>query len=132
MILFSDIIKQYKPLFFKTYKGSILPGRFKALSAMEKCRTLQSKQMLAVCSEEQCFEHVYIPYSCGQRNCPHCQHHEGSQWIENQLKKITCRILPDHLYPSKRTEASRIQESEENLFNDASGSQRGLTEVLPQ
>ena len=28
-----------------------------------------------------------VPHSCGHRNCPHCQHHEGQQWLERQLQK---------------------------------------------
>jgi len=31
---------------------------------------------------------MYIPHSCGHRNCPHCQNHESQQWIENQLNKL--------------------------------------------
>lgn len=28
-----------------------------------------------------------MPHSCGHRNCPHCQAHEGQQWLERQLRK---------------------------------------------
>jgi len=42
--------------------------------------------MLARCTN--CESQVYIPHSCGHRNCPHCQNHENWQWIENQLDKL--------------------------------------------
>ena len=44
--------------------------------------------MLARCSNAECLNETYIPHSCGHRSCPHCQHHESQQWIENQLTKL--------------------------------------------
>lgn len=52
---------------------------------MKDCRTSQSPVMLAQCNE--CEEQVFVPHSCGHRNCPHCQSHESQQWVERQLKK---------------------------------------------
>jgi len=43
--------------------------------------------MLARYTNNNCGELTYIPHSCGHRSCPHCQNHEGWQWIENQLNK---------------------------------------------
>ncbi|MDP6991767.1 MAG: transposase [Candidatus Marinimicrobia bacterium] len=85
MISLSSIIKTFKAEFFALYHGSILPSQLKALSAMENCRTSQSPVMLAQCNE--CEKHVFVPHSCGHRNCPHCQSHESQQWLERQLKK---------------------------------------------
>ena len=87
MILLSSVIKQFKGLFFDTYKTAILPGHKKALFAMERCRTKFAPQMLVCCTNQECSHQTYIPHSCGHRNCPHCQHHESQQWIENQLNK---------------------------------------------
>ncbi len=87
MILLSSIIDEFEALYLKKYKGSILPGHLKALSAMKICRTTRALQMFAQCSDEECSHSAFIPHSCGHRNCPHCQHHEGQQWIENQLNK---------------------------------------------
>jgi len=41
--------------------------------------------MLVGCT--QCDRQLYMPHSCGHRNCPHCQAHESQQWLERQLKK---------------------------------------------
>ena len=41
--------------------------------------------MLVGCT--QCDQKLYVPHSCGHRNCPHCQAHESQQWLERQLKK---------------------------------------------
>ena len=85
MILLSLIIKTFEAEFLAHYQGSILPSQRKALAAMKQCRTTQSPVMLAQC--EGCASQVYVPHSCGHRNCPHCQQHESQQWLERQLKK---------------------------------------------
>jgi len=41
--------------------------------------------MLVECAD--CDQQLYVPHSCGHRNCPHCQAHESQQWLERQLKK---------------------------------------------
>jgi hypothetical protein len=88
MILLSSIITEFESLFFSKYKTSVLPSHEVALNAMKICRTEFSPQMLARCSNDECLNEVYIPHSCGHRSCPHCQHHESQQWIENQLNKL--------------------------------------------
>ncbi len=85
MIYLSSIIETFITDFITHYNGSILPSQFKALTAMKDCRTSQSRVMLAQCDD--CEEHVFVPHSCGNRNCPHCQSHESQQWLERQLKK---------------------------------------------
>ena len=85
MILLSSIIEKFKDMFFDKYKNVILPGHKKALSSMEICRTLYAPRMLACCTNKNCSNHIYVPHSCGNRLCPHCQNHESQQWIENQF-----------------------------------------------
>lgn len=86
MILFSSIINQFESDFLAQYVGRILPSHRNALNAMKICRTHLSHRMLASCCE--CDHQVYVPHSCGHRNCPHCQAHESQQWLERQLKKL--------------------------------------------
>ena len=85
MILLSSIIKTFEAEFLEQYRDSILPGHRQALAAMKHCRSSLSPRMLAQCSE--CDQHLFVPHSCGHRNCPHCQHHESQQWLERQLKR---------------------------------------------
>lgn len=87
MILLSSIINTFEQSFLDTYQNILLPGHNKALQDMKLCRSEQGLHMLARCTDEDCTEQVYIPHSCGHRNCPHCQNHENWQWIENQLSK---------------------------------------------
>ena len=85
MILLSSIIKTFESEFLARYGDSILPSHRQALAAMKGCRTSGSPLMQAQCTE--CDHQVFVPHSCGHRNCPHCQNHESQQWLERQLKK---------------------------------------------
>lgn len=86
-MLLSSIIKEFKDRFLFRYKNTVLPSHKKALQVMEHCRSEHGPHMLAQCTEHNCGKQTYIPHSCGHRSCPHCQNHEGQQWIENQLSK---------------------------------------------
>ncbi len=88
MILLSTIINQFKDRFFDRYGNNLLPSHKKALTAMAQCRQEHGPHMLAQCTDHNCGKQIYIPHSCGHRNCPHCQNHETQQWIDNQLKKL--------------------------------------------
>src|SRR5665647_674373 len=85
MMLLSSIIQTFEAEFLATYQNALLLSQRKALTALKLCRTTQSPVMLAQC--DGCEKQLFIPHSCGHRNCPHCQHHESQQWLERQLKK---------------------------------------------
>ncbi len=104
MILLSSIIETFEAEFLAQYQNSLLPGHHRALCAMKDCRTSLSPLMLAQCTE--CDSQVFVPHSCGHRHCPHCQHHEGQQWLERQLQKqvpaeyfLLTFTLPEELRP---------------------------------
>lgn len=103
-MLLSTIINKFRKRFFSTYKKNLLPSHIKALNAMARCRHEHGPHMLARCSDQQRGQRLYIPHSCGHRNCPHCQNHESRQWLENQLEKqLPCKYylitftLPEQL-----------------------------------
>jgi len=85
MTLLSTIIKTFEKSFIAQYTNRLLPSQRKALSAMKICRTEQSLKMRVACNA--CDHQIYVPHSCGHRNCPHCQAYESQQWLERQLKK---------------------------------------------
>ncbi|UCZ57634.1 transposase [Desulfurispirillum indicum] len=93
-MLLSTIIKEFRKSFLRTYQKNLLPSHIKALESMARCRQAHGPHMVAHCSDHQCAKHVYIPHSCGHRNCPHCQNHESQQWLENQLeKRLPCQYF---------------------------------------
>jgi hypothetical protein len=49
---------------------------------MKRCRNQASLKMQVRCDD--CEHQVYVPHSCGNRHCPHCQHHESEQWLARQ------------------------------------------------
>ena len=84
MILLSSIIKKFESRFFDKYKNSILPSHKKALWNMQRCRTkYYSPHMLVLCTNYRCLNQIYLPHSCGHRNCPHCQNHESTNGLKN-------------------------------------------------
>ena len=85
MIRLSSIIEQFESDFLSQYADRLLPSQRKALVAMRACRNRYSPLMRAHCSD--CKLDLYVPHSCGNRHCPHCQHHESQQWLENQCRK---------------------------------------------
>lgn len=87
MIPLSKVITEFEHKYVDKYTQSILPSHKNALQVMKNCRSKASPHMLVQCSDPECQEYSFIPHSCGHRNCPHCQSHEGQQWIDNQLSK---------------------------------------------
>ena len=86
MILLSTLIAVFDDELREQYGNRLLPGHERALHAMATCRTEESPVMIVRCPD--CGKQETIPHSCGHRNCPHCQHHEGQQWLERQRGKL--------------------------------------------
>ncbi len=86
MMLLSSLITVFADALRAKYGNRLLPGHEHALQAMEKCRTDQSPVMVVACPD--CGKQEIVPHSCGNRHCPHCQHHEGQQWLERQRNKL--------------------------------------------
>lgn len=86
MVLLSKIIKRFEPELYDKFGDTMLPSHKRALAAWKKCRTYENHLMKTQC--EACGEIIYVPHSCGHRNCPHCQNHETEQWLKRQQNKL--------------------------------------------
>ena len=82
----SSIANQYYGAFMKKYGDTALPSHLKAINAIRYCRTPASGELYIMCSK--CNYGQWKPVSCGHRNCPKCQNHEASQWIDRQQRKL--------------------------------------------
>ena len=82
----ASIINQYNDAFMTKYGDAALPGHLKAINAIRSCRTPDSGELYVACSD--CSHTEWKPLSCGHRNCPQCQNHEASQWIDRQQDKL--------------------------------------------
>ena len=86
MIALASIIERFGADYLTQYGSSVLPSQRQALNAMKHCRSMLGPGMLAQCGD--CAEQRVVPHSCGQRNCPHCQHFESQRWIERQTQAL--------------------------------------------
>ncbi|MBF0548889.1 MAG: transposase zinc-binding domain-containing protein, partial [Candidatus Riflebacteria bacterium] len=82
----AEIIKKYHAPFKAKYQKRLLPGHHRALDSISRCRTPESGEMVLKCPD--CGKIEYLPHSCGHRNCPQCQNHETTKWLEKQRKKL--------------------------------------------
>ena len=86
MIRLAALIERFGPDYLAQYGASTLPSQRHALNAMKHCRSSLGAGMLAQCAD--CGAQRVVPHSCGQRNCPHCQHFESQRWIERQASRL--------------------------------------------
>ena len=86
MITLASVIERFEADYLAQYQNAILPSQRHALQAMKLCRSSMAPRMLAQCTA--CSEQRVVPHSCGQRNCPHCQHFESQRWIERQTARL--------------------------------------------
>ena len=82
----ASVITRFESEFLAQYQHQLLPSQFKALKAMQACRSSLCAQMLAQCTS--CGAQRLVPHSCGHRSCPHCQHFESQRWIERQTQAL--------------------------------------------
>jgi len=85
-ITLARVITCFESEFLARYQHQLLPSQFKALRAMQTCRSSLCAQMLAQCAS--CSQQRLVPHSCGHRSCPHCQHFESQRWIERQTQAL--------------------------------------------
>lgn len=82
----AHIIDQYYGELTDRYQDRLLPSHIKALSAIKRCRTPDSGELYVACQD--CHHAQWRPLSCGNRNCPQCQNHVATQWLDRQKAKL--------------------------------------------
>ena len=82
----TSILNQYHNAFQAKYGSRLLPGHLRAIDAINRCRTPEAGQLLVRCTD--CGHTIWQPRSCGHRNCPQCQNHETSLWMDRQQAKL--------------------------------------------
>lgn len=82
MIPLAAIINTFETDLLAQYGSRLNADQRRALAAMKRCRNQASLKMQVRCQD--CAHQVFVPHSCGNRHCPHCQHHESEQWIARQ------------------------------------------------
>lgn len=86
MIPLADIIRLYRDDLLSQYRHRMLPSHHRALEAISDCRTSVLGEALWQCHD--CSKTIRTPLSCGHRNCPRCQNHETTTWLDRQREKL--------------------------------------------
>jgi hypothetical protein len=82
----AKILHQYREPFMRKYEDLLSSDQVKAFNAILTCRTIESGEVAVSCAH--CSHIEWKPLSCGNRNCPKCQNHNTSQWIDRQINKL--------------------------------------------
>jgi len=85
MIRLAEVVRRYRNELLTEYGDRLLPSHYRALDAIEQCRSGAIGEATWSC--DQCQLITYTPLSCGHRHCPTCQNHESTQWLQRQLDK---------------------------------------------
>lgn len=82
----TSIVEQFRERFVAKYAGRLLPGHWRALQAIGRCRTPAAGELHVRCPD--CEQAEWRPLSCGHRSCPKCQNYEASRWLDRQRTKL--------------------------------------------
>ena len=78
----ADIFRQYGPAYRQKYASRMPSTHFKAMWAVEQCRTPALGGQVYRCPN--CEQVQYSYHSCRNRHCPKCQNENAQSWLEKQ------------------------------------------------
>jgi hypothetical protein len=82
----ADVFRHFGPAFRAQHGASLSAARWRAMSAIERCRTAALGGHVERCGE---CGHQRIAYdSCRNRNCPKCQGLARAQWVEDRQAEL--------------------------------------------
>ena len=78
----ADVFRHFGPAFRDQHGASLSPTRWRAMNAIESCRTAALGGHVERCDD---CGHQRVAYnSCRNRNCPKCQGLARAQWLEDR------------------------------------------------
>jgi len=78
----ADIFRQYGPTYRQKYASRMPSSHFKAMRAIEQCRTEALGGQVYRCPN--CEQVQYSYHSCRNRHCPKCQTEHAQGWLDKQ------------------------------------------------
>jgi hypothetical protein len=78
----ADIFRRYGPAYRQKYASRMPGNHFKAMRAIEQCRTPALGGQVYRCPN--CEQLQYSYHSCRNRHCPKCQTENAQIWLEEQ------------------------------------------------
>jgi hypothetical protein len=104
MVELAHILRQFGPIYQRTYQDQLLPSHRRAMHDICHCRTAVFGGHLYICPDCQTTQYSY--HSCQNRHCPKCQHQAGQGWLQRQQDLLLpvpyfllTFTLPDALRP---------------------------------
>lgn len=82
----ADVFRRFGPAFRDRYGTSLSTARWRAMNAIERCRTAVLGGHVERCGD---CGHQRVAYnSCRNRNCPKCQGLARAQWLEDRQAEL--------------------------------------------
>lgn len=82
----ADVFRRFGPAFRDQHGASLSSARWKAMSAIERCRTALLGGHVERCGD---CGHERVAYnSCRNRNCPKCQGLARARWLEDRQAEL--------------------------------------------
>ena len=82
----ADIFRQYGPSYRQKYASRMPGNHFKAMRAIEQCRTPALGGQVYRCPN--CEQVQYSYHSCRNRHCPKCQNEKAQVWLDKQQELL--------------------------------------------
>ena len=86
MSTLAQLLRQYQDELISQYSSRLQPKHYAAMNAIMTCHTSDQSQLQYQCPA--CEQRKDFYRSCGNRNCPACQHQTNQQWLERQRRKL--------------------------------------------
>jgi Transposase zinc-binding domain len=82
----ADVFRRFGPAFRERHGASLSVARWRAMTAIETCRTAALGGHVESCGD---CGHQRVSYnSCRNRNCPKCQGLARAQWLEDRQAEL--------------------------------------------
>jgi hypothetical protein len=82
----ADVFRHFGPAFRDQHGASLSAARWRAMTAIERCRTAALGGHVECCGD---CGHQRVAYdSCRNRNCPKCQGLARAQWVEDRQAEL--------------------------------------------
>ena len=83
--MIDQIFQQYGDEYMEQFIDNIPFEHVKVIRAIQRCKTKYSG--INTCKCKKCGKTHTLYRSCGNRNCPVCQHHRNIQWLDKRMKE---------------------------------------------